>query len=105
VVAIALYAMSLAPVTWVIISEIFPNRIRGAAMSVSVFALWTASLILTYTFPILNQGLGEGAKGTALTFCVYAGICVLGFFLIRKYLPETKGKSLEELEKELILKK
>lgn len=104
VASIALYAMSLAPVTWVILSEIFPNRIRGAAMSVSVFSLWTASLILTYTFPILNQGLGEGAKGTALTFCVYAGICILGFILIKKYLPETKGKSLEELEKELVIK-
>jgi len=102
VTAIALYAMSLAPVTWVVISEIFPNRIRGAAMSVSVFALWAASLVLTYTFPILNEGLGEGAKGTAFTFCVYAGICILGFILIRSKLPETKGKSLEELEKELV---
>lgn len=98
VAAIAFYAMSLAPVTWVIISEIFPNRIRGAAMSLSVFALWTASLILTYTFPILNQGLGEGAKGTAFTFGIYAIICIIGFILIGKYLPETKGKSLEELE-------
>ncbi|NBC65738.1 MAG: sugar porter family MFS transporter [Bacteroidetes bacterium] len=104
VTAIALYAMSLAPVTWVVISEIFPNRIRGAAMSVSVFALWTASLVLTYTFPIMNQGLGEGATGTAYTFCVYAGICILGFLFIRKKLPETKGKSLEELEKELTSK-
>lgn len=102
VAAIAFYAMSLAPGTWVIISEIFPNRMRGAAMSVSVFALWAASLVLTYTFPILNQGLGEGSKGTALTFCVYAMICIIGFILINKKLPETKEKSLEELEKELI---
>lgn len=105
VAAIAFYAMSLAPVTWVIISEIFPNRIRGAAMSVSVFALWAASLVLTYTFPLLNQGLGEGSKGTALTFGVYAMICIIGFILIRKHLPETKGRSLEELEKELIEQK
>ncbi|MEX2601761.1 MAG: sugar porter family MFS transporter [Balneolaceae bacterium] len=104
VAAIAFYAMSLAPVTWVILSEIFPNRIRGAAMSVSVFALWTASLILTYTFPLLNEGLGEGSKGTALTFGVYAVICIIGFVLIRSKLPETKGRSLEELEKELIIK-
>lgn len=100
--AIAFYAMSLAPVTWVIISEIFPNRIRGAAMSVSVFTLWAASLVLTYTFPLLNEGLGEGSKGTALTFGLYAIICVIGFVLIRQRLPETKGKSLEELEKELV---
>jgi len=102
VAAIAFYAMSLAPVTWVVISEIFPNRIRGAAMSVSVFALWAASLVLTYTFPIMNQNLGEGSKGTAMTFLVYAGICVIGFIFILKKLPETKGKSLEELEKELV---
>ena len=102
VAAIAFYATSLAPVTWVIISEIFPNHIRGAAMSVSVFALWAASLVLTYTFPILNEGLGEGSKGTALTFGLYAIICIVGFVLIRQKLPETKGKSLEELEKELV---
>lgn len=101
VAAISFYAMSLAPVTWVFISEIFPNRIRGAAMSVCVFSLWTASLVLTYTFPILNEGLGEGPKGTALTFGIYALICILGFILIYRKLPETKGKSLEELEREL----
>lgn len=101
VAAISFYAMSLAPVTWVFISEIFPNRIRGAAMSVCVFSLWTASLVLTYTFPLLNEGLGEGPQGTALTFGVYALICIVGFVLIFIKLPETKGKSLEELEKEL----
>ena len=101
IAAISFYAMSLAPVTWVFIAEIFPNRIRGAAMSVCVFALWTASLILTYTFPILNEGLGEGPQGTALTFGLYALICLLGFVLIFKILPETKGRSLEELERDL----
>ena len=67
---IGCYAMSLAPVVWVILAEIFPNRIRGAAMSVSVFALWTACFILTFTFPILNEKLG-----TAFTFWIYAAIC------------------------------
>jgi len=100
--AIGLYAMSLAPVTWVVISEIFPNRIRGAAMSVAVCSLWAASLVLTYTFPVLSRNLGEGSKGIALTFGIYALICVIGFTLIRKYLPETKGRSLEEIEQELI---
>src|SRR5207247_3299440 len=57
--AIGCYAMSLAPVTWVVISEIFPNRIRGAAMSAAVTALWIAWFILTYTFPILNSGIGH----------------------------------------------
>lgn len=97
VTAIACYAMSLAPVTWVVISEIFPNRIRGAAMSIAVFSLWTACFILTYTFPILNRGLGA-----AITFWIYAGICVVGFLFIKKRLPETKGKTLEEIEQELV---
>jgi MFS family permease len=65
--AIGCYAMSLAPVTWVIISEIFPNRIRGAAMSVAVTTLWTACFILTYTFPMLNSTLGSSG-----TFWLYA---------------------------------
>jgi sugar porter (SP) family MFS transporter len=94
--AIACYAMSLAPVTWVIISEIFPNRIRGAAMSVAVMSLWLACFILTYTFPLLNKALG--ASGT---FWLYGGICVLGGLFVIKKLPETKGKTLEEIEQEL----
>jgi sugar porter (SP) family MFS transporter len=95
--AIGCYAMSLAPVTWVIISEIFPNRIRGAAMSVAVTALWIACFILTYTFPILNARLGPAG-----TFWLYAAICVAGFIYIFLKLPETKNKSLEQLEKDLL---
>ncbi|MGZ4961149.1 MAG: sugar porter family MFS transporter [Limisphaerales bacterium] len=95
--AIAAYSMSLAPVTWVIISEIFPNRIRGAAMAIAVAALWMACFILTYTFPALNKTLG--ADGT---FWVYGAICVLGFFFVKFKLPETKGKTLEQIERELV---
>ena len=96
-IAIAIYAMSLAPIIWVILSEIFPNRIRGAAMALATFALWVACFILTYTFPLLNASLG--ASGT---FWVYAGICLINFVFILYKLPETKGKSLEEIEKELV---
>ena len=99
VTAIACYAMSLAPVTWVVLSEIFPNRIRGSAMAVATFALWSACFILTYTFPLLNKLLK--ASGT---FWLYGFICILGFFFILKTLPETKGKSLEEIEHELVRK-
>lgn len=99
VAAIACYAMTLAPVTWVLLSEIFPNRIRGFAMSVGTFALWAACFVLTYTFPLLNKLLK--ASGT---FWIYGFICVLGFWFIFKKLPETKGKSLEEIEHELIKK-
>jgi sugar porter (SP) family MFS transporter len=95
--AIGCYAMSLAPVVWVVISEIFPNRIRGAAMSVCVAFLWIACFLLTYTFPILNKKLGP-----AKTFWIYAGICVAGFVFIKMFLPETKGKTLEQIEKELV---
>jgi len=96
-VAMALYALSLAPVTWVILSEIFPNRIRGAAMSVSTFALWSACFVLTYSFPHLNKGLGPAG-----TFWIYAGISVLGFFFIKSRVRETKGKTLEQIERELV---
>ncbi|HCW63367.1 MAG: sugar porter family MFS transporter [Leeuwenhoekiella sp.] len=96
IVAIAIYAMSLAPITWVVLSEIFPNRIRGLAMSVATFSLWVASFILTYTFPILNDLLG--AYGT---FWIYSIICISGFLFVKSKLPETKGKSLEEIELEL----
>lgn len=95
--AIGCYAMSLAPVTWVIISEIFPNRIRGAAMAVAVTALWTACFLLTYTFPMLNATLGSAG-----TFWLYAAICVGGFLFIKFKLPETKGKTLEQIERELV---
>lgn len=97
VVAIAIYAMSLAPITWVILSEIFPNRVRGAAMALSTFALWIACFILTYTFPLLNKSFGAAG-----TFWLYAGICVLGFLFVLRKLPETKGKTLEEIESELV---
>jgi sugar porter (SP) family MFS transporter len=96
ITAIAIYSMSLAPITWVVLSEIFPNKIRGVAMSIATFSLWVASFILTFTFPILNDALG--ASGT---FWVYSFICVGGFLFIKSKLPETKGKSLEEIELEL----
>jgi SP family sugar porter-like MFS transporter len=97
VLAVACYGMSLAPVTWVLLSEIFPNKIRGFAMSVATFALWAACFVLTYTFPLLNHALK--ASGT---LWLYSIICILGFWFIYKKLPETKGKSLEEIERELV---
>ncbi len=95
--AIAVYGTTLAPVTWVLLSEIFPNRIRATAMSIATFSLWIGCTVLTMTFPMLNSTLK--ASGT---FWLYGAICILGFFFVRKMLVETKGKSLEQLEKELI---
>ena len=97
VAAIACYAMTLGPDTWVLLSEIYPNKVRGVAVATGTFALWVASFILAYTFPFLNKALG-----TAGTFWIYTAICAAGlvFFLFR--MPETKGKSLEQLEKEMV---
>jgi len=93
---VAVYSFTLAPVVWVILSEIFPNRIRGAAMSLSAVVLWIGNFSLTFTFPAIKESLGW-----TLNFWLYAVICVAGFILIHFKLPETKGKSLEQIEKEL----
>ena len=93
-VAIAIYATSLAPVTWVLISEIFPNRIRSTASSVAIVSLWAAYFVLVFTFPILAEKLG-----TYGPFYLYAGICLAGFFFVKVKVRETKGKTLEELER------
>lgn len=97
VAAIAVYAMTLGPITWVLLSEIFPNRIRGIAMAVCTFALWTGCCTLTFSFPSLNASLGSSG-----TFWIYSAICICGYLFFRRRCPETKGKTLEELEKELI---
>ena len=91
--AIGTYAMSLAPLTWVLISEIFPNSIRGVATSVAVISLWFAYFILVLTFPIIEKAFGD-----AVAFWGYAVICILGFLFLFKKLPETKGKTLEAIE-------
>jgi sugar porter (SP) family MFS transporter len=90
--AIGVYAMSLAPVTWVLISEIFPNRVRGVATSVAVLSLWAAYFILVFTFPILFDMLGDK------TFYIYSAICLIGFVFVYFKVKETKGKTLEEME-------
>ena len=91
---IACYAMSLAPVTWVLIAEIFPNRVRGVAVSIAVSALWIASFLVTFTFPVLNRVLGSAG-----TFWLYSAICAAGFVFVWLRVPETKGKTLEEIER------
>jgi len=90
--SIGIYAMSLAPVTWVLISEIFPNKVRGEATSIAVLSLWAAYFILVFTFPILFEKLQDKS------FYIYSVICALGFFFIIWKVKETKGKTLEELE-------
>lgn len=94
--SVALYSFTLAPVVWVILSEIFPNRIRGAAMSLAAVALWIGNFSLTFTFPAIKESLGW-----SLNFWLYAAICIAGSVVLYYKLPETKGKSLEEIQKEL----
>lgn len=94
-VAIACYAMTLAPITWVLLSEIFPNRIRGAAMSLAVSSLWIACFALTLSFKPINVALG--ASGT---FWLYGAICLVGFVVMYLKVPETKGRTLEEIEQQ-----
>jgi SP family xylose:H+ symportor-like MFS transporter len=96
--AIGCYGISLAPITWVLIAEIFPNRIRGTAVSIAVSALWIACFAVTFTFPLLNSAIGLTG-----TFWVFAGVCFAGFLFVLRFVPETKGKSLEEIEKELAI--
>ena len=97
VAAISVYAMTLGPVTWTLLAEIFPNRIRGIAMATCTFALWVGCCTLTFSFPSMNAALGSSG-----TFWIYSAICICAFVFLFRNCPETKGKSLEELEKELV---
>ena len=97
VAAISVYAMTLGPVTWTLLAEVFPHRVRGIAMATCTFALWVGCCTLTFSFPSMNAALGSSG-----TFWIYSGICICAFIFLMRNCPETKGKSLEELEKELI---
>jgi SP family arabinose:H+ symporter-like MFS transporter len=91
---IGVYSATLGPATWVVLAEIFPNRIRGNAMAVATLALWIANFFTTALFPVMNQYFG-----VPVTFLTHAAICLGYYFFIRTSVPETKGKSLEEIEK------
>ncbi len=97
VTAISVYAMTLGPVTWTLLAEIFPNQVRGVAMAVCTFALWVGCCTLTFSFPSMNAALGSSG-----TFWIYSAICVCAFIFLWRHCPETKGKTLEQLEKELV---
>ena len=94
---IAIYAATLGPVTWVLLSEVFPNRIRGNAMALATLSLWIANFFTTASFPILKEYFG-----LHVTFAIHAVICFLYLLYVRKNVPETRGRSLEEIEQLLI---
>jgi SP family xylose:H+ symportor-like MFS transporter len=97
---ISCFALSVGPVTWVIISEIFPTRIRGRALSVATVFLWTANWVVSQTFPMLDENqwlLNHFHHG--FSFWIYGSMCFILLVFMWRRVPETKGKSLEEIEK------
>lgn len=90
---VASFAISLGPVVWVIMSEIFPNRIRGKATAIAAMVLWAADYLVSQTFPPLL-----GSAGPAATFWIYGAMALIAFLFTWRIVPETKGKSLEEIE-------
>lgn len=90
---ISFFAISLGPLTFVVVAEIFPNHIRGRAMGVAIFFLWLSVYIVSQTFPMLLEAIG-----TAYTFSIYMVMSVIAFFFIWKMVPETKEKTLEEIQ-------
>ncbi|WP_086981136.1 D-xylose transporter XylE [Vibrio aphrogenes] len=98
---IAAFALSLGPVTWVLLSEIFPNSVRSKALSIAVFAQWVSNFLVSQTFPMMNAKtsyLYQEFNG-GFPFWLYGLMAVFTVFFVYKWIPETKGKSLEELEK------
>lgn len=92
---IAFFAASLGPAIWVVTTELFPNRLRSKGMSVAIILLWVACTIVTIVFPVMLEKLSGGA-----TFLIFALICLANLLYVIRYVPETKGKTLEELEKQ-----
>lgn len=93
-VFVACFAFSMGPIKWVFMSEVFPTRIRGRAVAISSLAVWTADAILNQLFPLMRDHWGKSA-----TFFVFAAVLIPQFYFVWKIMPETKGRSLEEIEK------
>jgi len=97
---IACFALSVGPVTWVILSEIFPTRIRGRAMAIATVCLWAANYFVSQTFPMMDENVWLLDKfHHAFPFWLYGIFCVVLVGFVWRFLPETKGKTLEEIEK------
>jgi MFS transporter, SP family, xylose:H+ symportor len=96
---IASFALSMGPVTWVLLSEIFPNKVRSTAMSVAVAAQWLFNAIVTNTFPIIDGSeTNANVFNGALPYFIFAALCVVTVFFVWRFIPETKGKTLEEMD-------
>ncbi len=98
---IAAFAVSVGPVTWVVLSEIFPTRLRGRAMAVATVALWTANFVVSQTFPMMDRHPALLARfHHGFPFLLYAAMCAAAFALVAWAVPETRGRSLEEIERD-----
>ncbi len=98
---VACFALSWGPVTWVLLSEIFPNRIRGRSMALAVAAMWISNLIISLTFPVINNSSALNRLfNQGFAYWIYGLMGILAALFIWRYVPETKGRSLEELEKQ-----
>ena len=98
---IACFALSVGPVTWVILSEIFPTRIRGRAMAIATVCLWVANYVISQTFPMMDENPRLLEKfHHAFPFWLYGVFCVVLLIFVARCVPETKGKTLEEIEKQ-----
>jgi|TARA_B110000090_G_scaffold200562_1_gene241650 SP family xylose:H+ symportor-like MFS transporter len=97
---VACFAMSWGPVVWVLLSEMFPNKIRGRAMALAVAAQWISNYLVSWTFPIMDKNTFLLEKfNHGFAYWIYGAMSVLAMLLVWKYVPETKGKTLEEMEK------
>ena len=96
--------MSMGPVVWVILSEIFPNRVRSIAMSIAVAAQWLANYFVSQTFPIMVESdinklqINGGTWNNSLPYFIFSVFIVIIIIFVWKFIPETKGKTLEEME-------
>lgn len=94
------FAMSMGPVVWVMLSEMFPNSVRSVAMSIAVAAQWLFNALVANSFPLVNESsLNQNSYNGALPYFIFAFFCLIAMIFVWKLVPETKGKSLEEMEK------
>ena len=96
---ISFFALSVGPVTWVILSEIFPTRVRGRAISLATIFLWSANWLVSQTFPMLNESPVLVDKfHHGFSFWIYGIMCIILFLVVYRLVPETKGRTLEDIE-------
>jgi SP family arabinose:H+ symporter-like MFS transporter len=95
VLFIAAFAMAMGPVSWLFCSEVFPNKLRGRAMSIAALTVWVACYVVAQTFPMLND---SPDIGPAITFWAYGIVSLISFVFVLALVPETKGRTLEQIE-------